>query len=331
MKYIIVITLLLTCTLVKSQHKFQHEKEINNKEKYLYTNIDFVNNDAYIVLSGTLISPKSAYDKIVVIIPGSGKDTRFAHHKLTEAFLQKNIAVYRFDERGVGRSEGRYTPTISNLSNDLSYCINNLKSTFKKKQIGVLGHSLGAMAAVIAIDKNETDIDFLIQLATPVKNFAEASKYQIKTLPLYKVANKSTLKTTQLLDTLIQITQKGKELRQNNQQIRNNGIKAIKKKNFQLKNIKFWSYVHIDLFKQDYETVYKKLQIPTMYVIGSKDKFVNPITETRHLKKYNNPLVTIKVMKNLNHYLTTGTLESTDIYNIDKRATDVIMNWVLKI
>lgn len=331
MKYILVITLLFTCTFTKAQKKFSHEKEISDKEKYNYTNIDFINNDAYIVLSGTLISPKSSYDKIVVIIPGSGKDTRYAHHKLTEAFLQKNIAVYRFDERGVGKSEGRYSPTISNLSNDLSYCISNLKATYKHKQIGVLGHSLGAMAAVIAIDKNETEIDFLIQLATPVKNFSEASKHQIKTLPIYKVANKSTLKTTQLLDTLIQITQKGKELNLNNKEIRENGIQAIKQKNFQLKNIKFWSYVHIDLFKQDYETVYKKLQIPTMYVIGSKDKFVNPITETKHLKKYNNPLVTIKVMKNLNHYLTTGVLESTDIYNIDKKATDVIMNWVLKI
>lgn len=331
MKYILVITLLFTCTFASSQQKFEHEKEISNKGNYQYTNIDFYNNDAYIALSGTLISPKNPYKKIVVIIPGSGKDTRFAHHKLTEAFLQKNIAVYRFDERGVGKSEGIYSPTVSNLANDVSYCISHLKTTYKDKQIGVLGHSLGAMASVIAIDRNETDIDFLIQVASPVKNFAEASKHQIKSLPLYNVENKSTLKTTQLLDTLIQITQRGKELDLNNHQIRNNGIKAIKHKNFKLKNIKFWSYVHIDLFKQDYETVYRKLQIPTMYVIGSKDKFVNPITEIKHLRKYNNPLVTIKVMKNLNHYLTTGALESTDIYNIDKRATDVIMNWVLKI
>ena len=36
-------------------------------------------------------------------------------------------------------------------------------------------------------------------------------------------------------------------------------------------------------------------------------------------------------MKNLNHYLTAGVLQPNVIYNIDKKATDTIINWIQKI
>ena len=89
--------------------------------------------------------------------------------------------------------------------------------------------------------------------------------------------------------------------------------------------------MHIDLFKHDHEDVYRQLQIPTMYLIGSKDQYVNPIAEVSRLEKINNPYITIQVMKNLNHYLASGVLHHDVLYNIDASATEVIMNWIDKI
>ena len=334
MKKSIVILLLLVCTFVNSQVKFSHEREIIGKENYTSLDLDFYNYTDNITLSGTLHTPKTNYKKIVIIVPGSGKDTRYSHHKLTSTLLENNIAVYRFDERGVGKSQGKFTSSIDLLTDDVSYCIKYIKSLkgFENKEIGVLGHSLGGMASAIATNNSAnstTKVDFLIQIASPVKNFSEASKYQIKTLPQYKIKNKTEKETIALLETLIQLTKQHKNISDN--ALRNIGIKTIKEKGFRVNDIKFWSLTHINLFKQDYETVYKQLQIPTIYLIGTEDKFVNPITEVNLLKKYNNPLITVKVMKNLNHYLTTGVLQSDVIYNIDKKATDMIINWIQKI
>lgn len=336
MKKIILIAGFITCTLSFGQVKFSHEREIKGKENYMVKEINFFNHTDKLRLSGTLIGPKKNYKKIVIIVPGSGKDTRYAHHKLATSFLKNNIAVYRFDERGVGKSQGNYTSAIDRLTDDVSYCIKHLKTLaeFKNKEIGVLGHSLGGMATATATKNSfnsTTKVDFLIQIASPVKNFSEASKYQIKTLSQYKIKNKSEKETIALLDTLVQITRKSKYQNINNITLRELGIKIIQQKGFNLKDIKFWSLTHINLFKQDYEVVYKQLQIPTIYLIGSKDQFVDPSTEVSLLKNYNNPLITVKVMDNLNHYLTKGNLQSNVIYNIDEKAAKTIINWVQKI
>lgn len=325
---------LLGATLVNGQFKFSHESEIKGKEKFNSYEIDFFNHTDGLRLSGTLISPKNTFKKIVIIVPGSGKDTRYSHHQLTNSFLEKGIAVYRFDERGVGKSQGKFTSAVDRLSDDVSYCLKHLKSLpiFKDKEIGLLGHSLGGMASAIVTNKSinsTTKVDFLIQIASPVKNFSEASKFQIQTLPQYQIKNKTNKESVALLATLSQLVQNSLQL--NNIEIRNKGIQIIKEKGFDLKDIKFWSLTHINLFKQDYEIVYRQLQIPTIYIIGSKDKFVNPKNEILLLKNYNNPLITVKVMDNLNHYLTAGTLNPNVMYNMDQKATETIINWVQKI
>jgi alpha/beta superfamily hydrolase len=330
------MVLLCIGPLSYAQTIFSHEREVENKENYVFTEIDFFNIDDNLKLSGTLIAPKSAYHQIVIILPGSGKDTRNSHYKLTEEFLKSNIAVYRFDERGVGKSQGTFTTTINGLTYDLAYAIKHLRSLPKiqEKQIGVLGHSLGGMASIVThkiISNPKEQVDFLIQIASPVKSFSDASRYQIQTLPNYQVKNKSKKEVVQLLDTLVYITEKNKHSNISDIALRNIGIQAIKQKGFELQDVKFWSYTHIDLFKHNYEEVYKQLQIPTIYIIGSKDQYVNPISEVKRLKKFNNPLITVKVMNNLNHYLTSGTLNADVLYNIDKSATETIMNWMQKI
>lgn len=336
MKNMILMALLLATSLCYAQTMFSHEREIANKDKYVFNEIDFFNQSDNLKLSGTLIAPKSTYKKVVIILPGSGKDTRNSHYKLTEEFLKTGIAVYRFDERGVGKSQGRFTTAISGLTYDLAYAIQHLRSqtSLKDKQIGVLGHSLGGMASIVAhqiFSDQKNQIDFLIQIASPVKSFSDASRYQIQTLPNYQVANRSQKELVQLLDTLVFITQQNKHSEISDAALREKGIQAIKQKGFELQDIKFWSYTHIDLFKHDYEEAYKQLQIPTMYVIGSEDQYVNPKAEVNRLQKISNPHITIKVMDNLNHYLTQGALNADVLYNIDSSATQAIMNWIEKI
>ncbi|TVZ57352.1 pimeloyl-ACP methyl ester carboxylesterase [Lutibacter sp. Hel_I_33_5] len=330
----LIFFLIFSVLSSNAQNVFSHEKEITPEIDFSFSEINFHNSHDNLWLSGTLITPKTDYKKIVVIVPGSGKDTRNSHYKLTKKLLKNNIAVYRFDERGVGKSEGKFTSNILNLTHDVAFAINHLKSvdTYQDKQIGLLGHSLGGMAAVTAYTiLPKSQVDFLIQIASPVKNFADASKYQIKTLEQYQIKNKTYLETINLLDTLLYITHQNKNLNITDTKLRNKGLDAIKLKGFNINDVNFWSNTHINLFKEDYEIAYKTLKIPTIYIIGSNDQYINPLAEVKRLKNYNNPYITVKVISNLNHYLTSGTLTNSMLYNIDKRASDTILNWIEKI
>ena len=336
MRIALLMALFYIAPLGYAQLIYSHEREISNKDSYVFSEIDFYNQNDDMKLSGTLIAPKSDFAKVVIILPGSGKDTRNSHYKLTQDFLGHGIAVYRFDERGVGKSQGKYTTSINGLTFDLAYAVQSLRSQekLKNKKIGVLGHSLGGMASVVAnkiFNNEQYNIDFLIQVASPVKSFADASRYQIQTLTNYQVKNRSNKELVTLLDTLVYITKKNKFSNLSDEALRSKGIQAIKNKGFELKDIKFWSYTHIDLFKHDYEDAYRALQIPTMYVIGSEDQYVSPTAEVNRLRVLKNPHITIKVMKDLNHYLTRGELNANVLYNIDTVASKTIMNWIEKI
>lgn len=334
MKKIIILLFFSLGIFAHGQRMFSHEGKIQGKENYSFHEFTFMNSMDGVRLSGTLIAPKTSFQKIVIIVAGSGKDTRHSHYKLATSLLENNIAVYRFDERGVGISEGQYTWSLEKLTEDISYCIRHLKSEteFKSKRVGFLGHSLGGMAsatATVASHNSSTPVDFLIQIASPVKNFSYASKHQIHTLPHNSIPKKSIKQTVALLDTLVSIAITNKHL--SNATIRNKGLSAIEKRNFNVEDIKFWSPSHISLYKKDYESMYRALQVPTMFIIGDEDQLVNPSAETRFLKKYNNPFITVKEMAHLNHYLTVGTLESNAIYAIDTRATKTIIDWLQQI
>lgn len=335
MKYNIVVILLFTVHLSVCQTIFSHERQIKNIENYISKEIGFYNSIDNIKIFGTLITPKSEYKKIIIIVPGSGKDTRNSHYKLTEEFLKNNIGVYRFDERGVGKSEGKFTKSIDHLSYDLAYAIMHLKSLLKlqEKKIGVLGHSFGGMTSISSyklINGSSVQIDFLIQIASPVHNFSDVSRHQLKTLSKDQLKNKTVKDHIQLLDTLIYLIELNKNSTVNTISLRNKGIDILRRKGFKLNDIKFWSLMHINLFQHNYEKIYTSLQIPTLYIIGEKDKYVNPTLEVSRLQKIKNPLITIKVMMGLDHYLTQVS-QSSEIYNIDTSATKTIMNWIEKI
>ena len=191
-----------------SQNMFEYEQEINNKENYKFREVDFQNTDENIKLSGTLITPKTNYNKIVVIVPGSGRDTRYAHFVLAEEFLKNGIAVYRFDERGIGKSEGEFNTCATSLINDLTFAILELRKLDLTKfhKIGVLGHSLGGIASIGAYEKNQ-NIDFLIQMDAPVEKNGAFFKYQTinNISEFYQINGKTQEQVLELLNLIYPI------------------------------------------------------------------------------------------------------------------------------
>ena len=313
-----------------AQEPFDYEKTIDDNQLYKNLNIGFQNDDDEINLEGTLIIPKKEFSQIILIIPGSDRNTRFAHHKLAQKFLEDNIGVFRFDDRGVGMSEGRYNPFDANsLASDIIYAIKKLKliPDLEEKQIGVLGHSLGAIAAIKATSKTD-DINYIIQLSAPVKNPSHAFRYQaVNNLNgQYNYKDKSKNQIEHLIDTLTQIARKNFK-NDNYKEVYKEGNKAIKTLNFKTKNV-LWTYSYIDLIKDNLDQGYKDLNIPLLYLIGSEDKYVDPNNEIVNISAYENSYITYNKLEGLNHYFLNEKATLENLYEIDENVTDIILEWI---
>lgn len=311
-----------------SRNIFSYEQKLAITEEYSTQEISFTSITDGIQLSGTLIFPNTSFDKTVIIVPGSGKDTRHAHHLLAQEFLKNHIAVYRFDERGIGDSKGRYNETASSLQKDVISAYNELKNTTRlsNKKIGIVGHSLGGIASIGALSKG-CNFDFLIQMATPVENNGAFLQYQVSTniVGFYTVKGKTEAQVITFINTL----RKAVQFDEDYQTSKAKAKAIIKQQNFQ-NGKHIINPAIIDLMKQNHEISYKESEVPILYIIGSEDKVVSAIDEIEILKKMNNPLITISLIHETDHYLNDiSDNKNPSRYEISPAALDEIIQWTL--
>src|SRR5690606_13659351 len=117
---------------------------------YKSEDVTFINTIDNLKLAGTLTLPKKkGKHPVVIIISGSGPQNRdgdmFGHkpyYVLADQLTKNGIGVLRFDERGVGVSEGNFeTASIKELSTDVTSAIAYLKSRndINVSKIGLIG------------------------------------------------------------------------------------------------------------------------------------------------------------------------------------------------
>ena len=143
---------------------------------YYSENITFNSSDD-LKLEGTLTLPKKdGIFPVVIIISGSGPQNRdgemFGHkpyYVIADHLTKNGFGVLRFDERGVGKSEGNFnTATIEELSADIKSAINYLKTRndVNVSKIGLIGHSIGGIIAP-KVASEVKDVDFIVLMAAP--------------------------------------------------------------------------------------------------------------------------------------------------------------------
>lgn len=332
-KYIIYLLLFIISIGLRAQTIYSYEDEIKSKTSFVFEDVEFINSEDDIKLSGTLILPKCDFNKIIIIVAGAGKDTRHAHYYLAEQLLENSIGVFRFDERGVGKSEGEYSAGVTMLSIDLSFAISHLRkrSELASKQIGVMGHSLGGLASIDNY-KNNSQIDFLIQFATPVRKHGAFIKHQINVDNKFFTGIKGDSKQDklQIVELVHALILENEE--DNAQEICKKAKKAIGKK-YGFKKCQYGGYIQpyiLETVRKDYEETYRTIDIPTLYIIGSKDQFVSPKNSIELLDEFGNTNIRIRQFEGLNHYLNKEELTSLtkSIYKMERGAVDEILNWL---
>ena len=128
-----------------------------------------------LTLAGTFSRPSSdGPHPTVVLVSGSGAQTRdseVARHKLflvvADYLTRQGIAVFRYDERGVGASEGTFaTATTADLARDAQAAVEAIAARDDVRTVGLYGHSEGGWVAPM-VDARSDAVDFLVLMAPP--------------------------------------------------------------------------------------------------------------------------------------------------------------------
>jgi pimeloyl-ACP methyl ester carboxylesterase len=132
------------------------------------------------VIKGTLALPEGAKPvPVVLLIAGSGPTDRDGNSMLingkpnyllqiSEALKAKNIAVLRYDKRGVGQStttKAAIDITFDDMVDDATAIIKMLKADKRFTKVIVAGHSEGSLIGMLAVEAAKADA--FISLAGP--------------------------------------------------------------------------------------------------------------------------------------------------------------------
>jgi hypothetical protein len=151
----------------------------NPKKPYPYDEEDVIydNPKSGNKLAGTLTLPRSpGPHAAVLLITGSGpqdRDEAIMGHRpflvIADYLTRRGIAVLRVDDRGVGKSTGKFEgATTVDFAGDARASIDFLKTRkdIDAKRIGLIGHSEGAIIAPMLASES-SDVAFIVMLAGP--------------------------------------------------------------------------------------------------------------------------------------------------------------------
>jgi pimeloyl-ACP methyl ester carboxylesterase len=150
-------------------------------------------------LGGSITRPKTAGPApALILIGGSGptdRDETVAgipiFGQIARELVSAGFAVVRYDKRGVGQSGGRgESATIADYAEDARWVLNWLEDQkgIDKERIGLVGHSEGALAAMLLAARERGKVKAIALLAAPSTNGStvvlEQQKHILSKMPI---------------------------------------------------------------------------------------------------------------------------------------------------
>jgi uncharacterized protein len=348
--------------LMKLKNAFTLNRPQEPKPPFTYISEDvtFTNDKFNIILAGTLTIPQGAGPfKAVILITGSGPQNRneeLLGHKpflVIADYLSRNgIAVLRYDDRGVGKSQGtQLNATSADFATDAEAAFNFLKNFPKINpgRIGLLGHSEGGLVAPI-VAASDQDVAFIVSLAGPGVTGQQIIIRQSQEIAKISGEKESTIKkATETNKKLYAILRKEKD--NNRAEIKILAIyeEILKKEKTSKENTEKYvsklkmtfgssTYTWFRYFLFTDPAIYwKKVKCPVLALNGEKDLQVAshenlPAIEKAVKSSGNNSIKTV-LLPGLNHLFQHcktglpseyGTIEET----ISPDALKIISDWI---
>ncbi len=299
------------------------------EEKTFFTNADTD------TIHGTITLPngKGPFPG-VVLITGSGpqnRDSEILGHRpflvLADYLARKGIAVFRYDERGVGESGGHFnSATSKDFAHDASFALRHFAKhkLVDNKRVGLYGHSEGGMVAGI-VNTAFTQPNFIILAAAPGVPIPELLYKQSDDIMRGQGVDEETRKETlQLNETIFELIASSKELDDAIKKVNGYFEQKIRRaeKNEDTKDVEtikanqeeinlsiltpwFFYFIHFDP-----EWAYESIRVPTLVINGKTDLQVWWEDNTQAIKHIVNAQgytnINVITYENLNHLFQTS-------------------------
>lgn len=327
---------------------------------YEISSIEFPGGDKGVRLSGTLTKPKGPGPfPAIVLVSGSGPQDRdesvFGHRPflvLADYLTRRGWVVLRYDDRGVAQSTGTFTlATTEDFARDALAAVNYLSSTqnFVSDPIGILGHSEGAIVAIMVASQNPR-VSFIVLISGPavpgydiiLKQTELISRHQgMKEPQLEKVMNAQR----QLLD-LVRDETDSSSLRDKVRMTLRESIKnlpeesedkELNEKILETQVEQILSPWFRFFIRNNPATVLEKVRQPVLALYGEKDlqvppeQNIPPLAAT--LEKAKHPDFQIVKLPGLNHLMQSAETGGLEEYarieeTFSPRALKVIGDWL---
>jgi len=312
--------------------------------------VSFVNEEENIRLFGTLTKPKEAGQfPVVVLITGSGpqnRDSEIVGHKsflvISDYLTRMGIAVLRYDERGVGESEGDFSSaTSADFAKDVSAAVNFLqkRQDVNSDQIGLIGHSEGGIIAPMVAVEN-AHVSYIVLLAGSGIPSDELLLLQQQLVLADMGTDQQAIDAARMKNSAAFALIKNDGLSKDELK---EGINRIfegeEESSIQQVLSDFTSPWMIYFIRHDPKNILKNVKCPVLAVNGDKDLQV-PAKENieaiaKTLNNAGNTSVTTKIFPGLNHLFQNSETGSVMEYAIleETFSEDVlayITQWILK-
>ena len=342
-----------TFPLKLSREEIKREKrpqEPNTPYPYKEEEVSFSNKKANIKLAGTLTTPEKGSDfTAVVLVSGSGAQNRNSEllghkpfHVIADFLTRQGIAVLRYDDRGIEKSEGNYvTSNIPDFADDVAAAIDYLKTRkeINSQKIGIIGHSEGGMVAVMLASENIPS--FIVSLAGPGITGREVMRTQREAL--YRLSNVPETFINQHNELFSKIEEVvidpdfKRELFKDKLKPLIAGTPLERQEEILLNQIS--SPEMISLLKYDPAAYFNNIKCPVLALNGNKDiQIISGINLEgfEQITTNGNTKVTIKEYPRLNHLFQTCTtglpVEYGDIEEtISPKVLNDIAGWILNL
>ncbi|TNE54205.1 MAG: alpha/beta hydrolase [Bacteroidetes bacterium] len=328
---------------------------------YKEKEVTFRNRSANISLAGTLTIPEGKGPfPAVVLITGSGaqnRDEEFFGHKtfkvLADHLTRKGIAVLRYDDRGVGKSEGDFVQaTTADFAFDAASALLYLRQQKKidSDKIGLIGHSEGGTVATM-VASADTQVRFVGLLAAPGIPMDELLlKQNAVTQELAGISSEETMISTELIrkfyDVLLKVPDQDsakraiEDLLLRHQQSMPKVIADEIAKQTPAIVANFLSPWFRYFIQIDPKHYLKQIKCPVLAVNGSKDVQVAAIDNLMAIRKVlsesGNKQAYTYIMPDLNHLMQhCETGEVSEYVLIEETFSaellNIISNWILNL
>lgn len=310
---------------------------------YSIDTIYFTNPNDQTTLHGILTRPADN-DRVplAILISGSGTqdlNSTVMHHQpfwvIADALTRQGIAVFRFDDRGAGKSQGNpYHTTSATIAADVSAAINTIHKQFKGfTHTGIIGHSQGGSVAIRLGSEKKSPADFLILLAAPGLSGSDLIVDQISKLGQQAHVPDSAIKV-QIAEAraLHRIIQNGKDsidiarLLHLYADKKWDGLSDEERKKLSKDDL-FNQYNHglnnpsvTDLISFDPAPLLPEIKCPVLILNGALDIQVdapqNTTALSQGMRKGGNKNIEVKIYPYLNHLFQYAVNGSVDEYEI---------------